>query len=86
MARTGSLALTTCSVESAKSITRRPSGAVTYASRMFHSCGTVQSKIWAPLGTSVRVSGMCSETMSKVARTPSPVRLRQSGNSRSISW
>ena len=50
---------------------------------MFHSSGTIQSKTRVPLGTSVRVIGICSSIRSKVARTPSPVRLRQSGNSRS---
>ena len=52
---------------------------------MFHSSGTTQSNILVPLGISVRLIGICSSSTSNVARTPSPVRLRQSGNSRSIS-
>ena len=50
---------------------------------MFHSSGTIQSNTCVPLGISIRVIGICSSSTSKVARTPSPVRLRQSGNSRS---
>ena len=62
----------------------RPASAM-YASRRFHSSGTIQSNTRVPLGISVRVIGICSSRTSKVARTPSPVRLRQSGNSRRIS-
>jgi hypothetical protein len=63
-----------------------PSGAAMYASRMFHSSGTVQSNTLVPLGISVRRIGICSSSRSKVARTPLRVRLRQSGNIRRASW
>ena len=40
-----------------KSITRLPAGSATYASRMFHSGGTVQSSTGVPDGTSCTSSG-----------------------------
>src|SRR5829696_4659972 len=46
---------------------------------MFHSRGTVQSNATVPEGTSWISSGTYSLTMSRVARTPSPVMLRQIG-------
>ena len=46
---------------------------------MFHSRGTVQSKTSVPLGTSSTRSGISAPIRSRVARTPSPVMLRQIG-------
>src|SRR5215213_8049593 len=53
---------------------------------MFHSRGAFQSKISVPVGISVRSRGISSPTMPRVSRTPAPVRLRQMGYRRSISW
>ena len=50
-----------------------------YASRMFHSFGTTQSKTGVPLGTSCSVSGTCFCSRRRLSRTPSPVMLRQIG-------
>ena len=55
-----------------------------YASRMFHSFGTVQSKTSVPLGTSWSSKGMRSPIRRRVSRIPSPVMLRQIGNSSSM--
>ena len=52
-----------------------------YASRMFHSSGTVQSSTGVPLGTSWTSSGIRRADRASVSRTPSPVMLRQIGKS-----
>ena len=49
------------------------------ASRMFHSGGTVQSRTDVPDGTSWISTGMWRCSNANVARTPSPVMLRQIG-------
>ena len=48
---------------------------------MFHSRGTIQSRAGVPDGTSWTTRGTWRRRMSSVARTPSPVMLRQIGNS-----
>ena len=62
-----------------KSTNRRPLASAMYASRMFHSSGTVQSRTFVPDGTSLTVSGTIRPITSSVARTPSPVIERQIG-------
>src|ERR1700722_968710 len=51
---------------------------------MFHSRGTVQSKAGVPLGTSLMAIGISCWMRRRVARRPSPVMLRQIGNSSSM--
>ena len=52
---------------------------------MFHSLGTVQSKTSVPVATSWIVKGTNSSTFARLWRNPSPVMLRQMGNSSRIS-
>jgi hypothetical protein len=76
---TGVLYETTCRLLSRKSITLRPLGSSTKASRMFHSRGTVQSSTSVPEGTWWSSTPISRRSTSSVARRPSPVMLRHSG-------
>src|SRR3989338_1747745 len=73
---------TTCKLFFLKSMMRFPALSATYASRIFHSGGTVQSNTFVPLFTSWIFKGTCSCRIFNVFRTPFPVIDRQMGKRR----
>src|SRR3989344_5217216 len=76
---------TTCKLFFLNSAIFLPSGVMIYASLIFHSLGTVQSKTFVPDGTSWITSGICSSSVRSVSRRPFPVILLQIGKRRSAS-